>query len=523
MTVFSSTSDMSPFLPPAWGLVLISIVFSPLAVFFPLHLAIFLILAATILAFCVRPMLLVYLMTASYALESCTIELHFENASYYYGYVWVHFFEINNLITLAVIILWYLIGYHRNQNGALCSVPHLYKWIFFLFTTFIAWSAFIALLSSKADVAFFGWWKLNCNFVMMALLIIHLDRYDKFIKVMSLYCGVAFIFSLISIYATHQAFETTKMIYLSPDLSASIKIALFNRPGGVMEKLVGLVNGFGLCGKHQLGMLVLGGILFSVFLAKHYKSWIIRATLVLLICLFEMILYNNVMKLSLTASLLLLILAWLAVLPFRKYFIHILALFICLNIVGWCGSKLIQAPHLAATDEIISKLVTKVPASSQFQVGSIPHRVYIWEQTFDRIIKNPFTGIGPEALRKDLLFNLPHGHNFFLTLTAEYGAPAGMLMLFAFFLVGIYSYHNIFSKDESNSGNNRILWFLKLTFFGASGSALFESLFDCDIWLPHLWFMLALLLGSMNLENRGKQRLNAAVPIHTGYLSMDLA
>lgn len=499
--IFCSKSDRSKSESQLWGLVLVSIIVSPLVMFFPFHMAFILILSGMFTIFFVKPMIAIYLITASYALESCVIELHSENASFYYAYVWIYLFEILNLINLVVVALFYLLGYHGNQNRSPYLMPDLYKWIFFFLSAFIAWSAYSALLSLKVEAAFLGWWKLNCNFVMMALIIRYLDSYEKFISVMSLYCGVALVFSLVSIYATYHAFETSKMLYWSPDISVSVKIALFNRPGGVMANLIGTVNGFGLCGKHQLGMLMLAGILFSAFLTKHYKSLVIKIALIGLICLFEMILYTNFMKLSLAASFLILILIGFAVLPFRKYFIHILALFVCLNIVGWFGSKLLQAPHLRVTDEVISKLVTKVPASSQFQVGSIAHRANIWEQTFDRIMKNPFFGSGPEGLRRDLSFDLPHGHNFFLTLAAEYGVPASLLILFTLVLVGVCSYRTIFSKYKIDG----MFWFLKLTVLAAVGGAIFESFFDCDVWSPHLWFMLALLLTSMNLENHHKQ------------------
>jgi len=497
MTVSHVKSHMFRSIPPLWSLVFISIIVSPIVMFFPFQIALFGTLAIMLVAFCVRPMLAVYLITAAYALESCVIELHFENASFYFAYIRIYLFEILNLINLAVIVLSYLTGYHGRQIRAPHSAQDLYKWIFFFLAAFIAWSAYTALLSPKAAVAFLGWWKLNCNFVMMGLIITHLDSYKKFISVMSLYCGVALVFSLVSIYATYHAFETTKMLYLSPDISVSLKMALFNRPGGVLEKLNGIVNGFGLCGKHPLGMLMLAGMMFSVFLAKHYKSMIIKAVLIGLICLFEMILYTNFMKLSLTASFLILLLASLAVFPFRKYFIPILALFVCLNIVGWMGSKVIQTPHLRVTDEVINKLVTKVPVSSQFQVGSIAHRVYVWEQTLDKILKNPLLGSGPESLRKDLVFDLPHGHNLFLTLAAEYGIPAGLLISCFFILMGVCGYRSIFSKQRMDG----MLRFLRLTFFAAVGGALFEYFFDCDVWYPHLWLMLAFLLASMKLEN----------------------
>jgi O-antigen ligase len=502
MTSISIKIGNPRFLPREWGFALLSVAISPIILFFPLHTAIALMLVMVITLFCIRPMFAVYLITALYALESCVLEFHFENASYYYGYVWVHSFEIINLIALIAIPLWYLGGYHRHRDFPFGSSDT--RWILCLLGTFVVWSALSAALSPKFDVAVFGWWKLNCNFVMMAVLILHLDRYDKFVRVMSLYCGVAFVFALFSIYATHHAFETTRLLYVSPDVSASMKIALFNRPGGVMEKLVGLVNGFGLSGKHQLGMLMIGGILFALFLTRHYTSWMVRGLFIASICLFEMILYNNLMKLSLAASFLLFMFAVLFGLPLRRYRLHIAILFVSLNIIGWAGSKLIQAPHLEATGEILGKAVPRVAASSQYQVGSIAHRVHIWEQTIEKIRENPLTGVGPGGLRRDLAFDLPHGHNFFLTLSAEYGVLAGLLMVSLFFLVGIVSYRHLFSGPSDDSR----VRFLKLTLLAVLFSALFESFFDCDVWSPHLWFVLALLLGATNLENRAKH-LNA--------------
>jgi len=216
-----------------------------------------------------------------------------------------------------------------------------------------------------------------------------------------------------------------------------------------------------------------------------------------MICFFEAILYNHSMKLALVSSFLVVMFMGLTVKSFRKYYIQIFAVFVFLNFMGWLGSKTIQAPHKKATDEVMSKIIKKLPVKSRFEAGSIRQRVYIWEQTLSRIMDHPFVGRGPGSITKDLTLYFPHGHNLFLTFGANYGVVAALLVFSALFFVLQKTCRGIFSKNRSCGKS----WFLQLTLFAATNCALFEYFFDCEIWSPHLWVMLGLLLASTRLEN----------------------
>jgi O-antigen ligase len=117
-------------------------------------------------------------------------------------------------------------------------------------------------------------------------------------------------------------------------------------------------------------------------------------------------------------------------------------------------------------------------------------------------MRNKGMGSGPDSLWTDLEFAMPNGHNLLLTLAAEYGLPGAVLILLFLLVIANSAYKSVFIEPKVK--NN--LWLLQAIFVAVSLQALFVYCFDMPIYRKQLWFMLGLLMASINIAEKEATR-----------------
>jgi O-antigen ligase len=204
---------------------------------------------------------------------------------------------------------------------------------------------------------------------------------------------------------------------------------------------------------------------------------------------------------SVTGMFLVAVFLCLAIPSWRKSIVWVVVILIVMNLAGFFCSSLIRTAHMKNMESTLQK-VEVVTSESEFAPNSLSGRKYIWERTIERIMQNKGMGSGPDSLMQDIAFHVPHGHNLLLTLAAEYGLP-GAVLIFLFLLVIANSvYKSVFIEPKVR--NN--LWLLQAIFVAASLHALFVYCFDMPINRKQLWFMLGLLMASINVAKKEATR-----------------
>jgi O-antigen ligase len=217
-----------------------------------------------------------------------------------------------------------------------------------------------------------------------------------------------------------------------------------------------MLTGVGLSAKHELSMLLTGGIFFALFLMKLYDSLKIRCALLTLILLFMTIIYQVFSKLSIAGMFLVALFLCLAIPFWRKSIIWVVVILIVMNLAGLFCSLLIRPAHMKNMESTMQK-VESATSESAFEGSSMGLRKYMWERTIERILQNKGLGSGPNSLMMDEAFNSPNGHNLLLTLAAEYGLPGVILILLFLLVIANSAYKSVFI--ETKVKNN--LWLLQ--------------------------------------------------------------
>ena len=445
-----------------------------------------------------RPIIGVYLLTLLYPLGSCFFLVQFQQPQR----ILIYPAELLSLILLFAMILRQLADHQtRSQKGSNRQV-FSYKWLIFLASMFVFWSVYPICRSDHIITSAYGLWRCLSSIINVAFLVFYLDSYTKFVKVVIFYCGVAFIYATSAVYATNHAFLIEYPLVTIFNVSVSAHISLFNQAAGFVAPIVGMVPGYGLSAKHDLSMLLFGGVLFALFLSWHYRSGWTRSILVMLILIFQTVFYHAFSRLSIFGSFLVVGFICFSVPEWRKKMIVIVPVFIALNLIAHSFAMVIKPEHMKITDSTKAKIM-KVSSKSEFESSSLTGRIRIWRRTIERIQWSKGLGIGPDNLSTDLAYATPHGHNLILTVAAESGVPGALLFIFAFLAIGQYVYHSVFSNPKER---NRV-WLLQVTFVSATLCALFEYCFDMPVFRQQLWYMLGLLLASMSImTSECKQR-----------------
>ena len=268
-----------------------------------------------------------------------------------------------------------------------------------------------------------------------------------------------------------------------------------------------MLMGVGLAAKHDLAMFLIGGIFFAFFLMKLYDSLKVRCVLLTLILLFMTIIYQVFARLSIAGMFLVAVFLCLAIPSWRKSIVWVVVILIVVNLAGFFCSSLIKTTHMKNMESAL-KTVESVTSESEFAPNSLSGRKYIWKRTIERIMRNKGMGSGPDSLMMDLEFAVPNAHNLFLTLAAEYGVPGAVLILLFLLVIANSAYKSAFigSKVRNN------LWLLQAIFVAASLHSLFVYCFDVPISRKQLWFMLGLLMASINVAEKETTRDNNLPP-----------
>lgn len=439
-----------------------------------------------------KPIIGIYLMLLLYPLGSISLFIEYDQIRSS-----LYFEEMFSFMLLLVMILKKLSDRHQQPMHAESITAFPYKWIFFLLSLFIIWSTFTVFRSQYFFISLIGLWRFISCFIIITFLVLYLDTYEKFIDVLKIYCFVALIYGLSAVYATNFVFDFDYRL----NTFMGIHFRLFNQASGVLLSNVGMLMGVGLASKHDLAMLLTGGIFFALLLMKLSDSLKVRFILLILVLLYITIIYQVFSKISIAGMFLATMFLCFAVSDWRKLTVWVVAIFIILNIAGFLGSSLLKTTHMKNMESTQQKIESSV-SESEYEPSSLAGRKLIWRKTIERIIHNNGLGSGPDSLRVDMAFAIPHGHNFLLTLIAEYGLPGAALIIIFLLVIAESSHKSIFVMP--NVKNN--LWILQAVFVAASLHALFVYCFDMPIYRKQLWFMLGLLMASINVAAKCNQK-----------------
>lgn len=438
-----------------------------------------------------KPMIGIYLLTLLYPIISVFIKLNLS----WPDYIQIYWYEVLSLILLLVMILRYLVKYHNLDGDSPIARTHSDRWILFFFVAFVIWSISTVFWSDYLDRTLFGWFQFNCLFVYISFIVIYLDSYEKFVRLMTVYCCVSAILAIAAIYSTFHVFLINYALLVTSHLSLSVQVSLFNRPATAATFLSGMVTGPGLSGKHELAMFLVGGVVFALFLMKQYKSIWIRYTLLSLILLLETVIYLVFVRLSIVGSLIVLVFISL-VFPWRKSIVIILACFILLNVTAYSFSQILKPSHTKNMESSGTEIKME-SGGSEYEPGTLPLRKRYWRRAIERIQENYGMGDGPGSMNLSINPSIsPNAHNMILTMIVEYGVPGMLFMLAGLFIIGKGSYYQVFKIFQANNH----MWLLKLACVITTALALFENSFDVHIWWPQLWYMVGLLWASLRLE-----------------------
>lgn len=463
--------------------------------------ACFIVYLCMVLSFIVflKPIVGVYLLIMLYPLNSICLTFNYTP----FQTIFVYFETMFSSVLLLIMIIRQLTEYHQHPVHHESSKAFSYKWLFFLLALFMIWSLFTTFRPDYFINSLFGWWRFIVSFVIITFLIIYLDSYDKFIRVFICYCCVSAIYALFAVFATYYAFDVKYDLFRIFDNVIYLKVSLFNQSFGFLGTNVGMNPGFGLAAKHELAMLLSGGIFYAAFLIAIHNSLKIRVILLILITLFITIIYQINARIAIISIGLVVLFLFLAISSWRKSIIMAVIILFVLNLTGIFCSSLIKTAHMQNM-ETIAKIVEPTVSKSEFEPSSFSARISFWKRSAERILENKGLGSGPDSLMKDIPFRGPHSHNLFITLATEYGLP-GMTLILLFLLVVAYSaYKSVFIDQKIKDK----LWLLQAVSVAVVLVALIEYCLDVAIGHKQLWFMLGLLMASINVANKEKNREN---------------
>jgi len=447
----------------------------------------------------IRPIIGIYFFILLYPLASISFVIKYQQP--YSPSILVYFEEIFSFILLLVMILRTLSERHQKSMHAEPFTALPYKWIVFLLALFIFWSIFTIFRSQYYFLSLIGLWRFISCFIIITFLVLYLDTYEKFIGVLKVYCFVALIYGLSAVYATNVVFRFDYDLIDVFNKYISFYVSIYNRASGTLPSNVGMLTGVGFAAKHDLGMLLTAGIFFAFLLMKLYASIKVRFILLILVLLYITIIYQVFSKISVAGMFLAAMFLCLAVPRWRKLTIWVVTIFIILNLAGLFGSSLLKTTHMKNMESTQQKVEVAV-SESEYEPSSLAGRMHIWKKTIDKIQQDKGLGSGPDSLMADMAYALPTAHNLFLTLGAEYGLPGAALIIIFLLVIADRSYKSIFVKP--NVKNN--LWLLQAVFVAVSLHAMFVYFFDMPIHRKQLWFMLGLLIASLNVAVKYNQK-----------------
>jgi hypothetical protein len=446
---------------------------------------------ALFISICMNPMIGAYLFSLTYGLDSCRIMLNVR----WPQPIDIHAFEILNIILLMSMVVRSFVDYHANPLNRFRTNLKSLHWLIYLVAVFIFWSICMFLWTPSGGRELNAWYKLICQFITIAFLVLTLNSYEKLLKLLKFhFFAVCVVYAGAAMYATYHVPEIDHVLYKDDRISIALQFFLFNKTGGYKTVLEGLLNGFGFCSKHEIAMILFSGVAVGLFLMHHYKSGFMRVILGSTIILFEALIYLGFDRLIIGGSLIILTFFCVIVHPWRKWAIIIFALFVSFNILGYGISRLLVTEHLSMTDTA-TKQYSKTASKSEYQAGSLTFRLRQWRMALLRIKTCYGFGLGPNGLKYDPSI-LIHAHNFLLTFAVEYGIPGALLIVAMIALITRDVYYSVFSKPRMDNA----IWIMRASLTAMALSALIAYSFDVPIHWPQLWYSTGLLLASLNVD-----------------------
>ncbi len=382
-----------------------------------------------------------------------------------------------------------------------------FPWIYFFSAAFIAWSMLCFFLSGISKEAIVTWWRLMADFILSAFLIVYLDRFEKFIRLIIFFCLFAAILSVIAVYSNHYGLDLSYRL-LSPGPFAIKFLANFlNVSGNFDPRMVGMAFSSGISSRHELGIFLTCATVLAVFLIRHFKITWFRALLALLILLYAMTQMLIIPKASLLGFLLSIVFLLLLVPQWRELTLPAVGGILGLWAVGNFLSNLVK-PHWM-TQVGLATSVGNLANQSAFKPGTMGNRFKLMGEAIDMFLKSYGLGGGPDSLFI-YEFQGVHGHNLFLSYAADYGMlgvifAAGMLIL-----LGRLAWSKVLARPRIEDP----VWLLRFGILCCLLISVFEYSFDCYIWYPHLWFFGALFLASLRLGDEAPSKRTVAFELN---------
>ncbi len=402
-------------------------------------------------------------------------------------------FEALVFLVLPVLLVQVLSRRHSTTLKRSRSISVEFSWIYLFSVAFIAWAILCFSLSNLPGEAVISLAKLINNFVFCALIITHLDRYERFIKLIIFFCVFAAFLSVIVFIANHYGLDLSYKIITPGAVSVNFFANFINTSGVFDPKMVGMTFSSGLSGRHELGIFLSCATVFSALLIKKFKAPHIRAIFVFFILLYANAQFVSVSKGSLLGLFASSVFLFLIIPEFRRYILLLMIAIFGLWSAAAVISDLIKPEWVK--DAGIATSVGNLANQSALRPGTVASRFKLMREAIDVFLSSRGMGGGPDSLLF-LKTQVVHGHNFLLTYAADYGIPGVLFAGSMVVLLARLGYKEIVTKARIDNP----VWLLRLTIFAALLMTLFEYSLDVNIWYPHVWFIGALFLASLRIE-----------------------
>ena len=255
--------------------IILTVVLVSFSQSYPVLTPVFAFAAALLLLLFLKPIAGVYIWLFLFPIQN----IYFAVSVYWHAHVHkTHFVELFAPIILPVLLVKALEG--RGQKSQRPPTPAEFQWVYFFAAAFVCWSLINLMISPLPAEVTINWWVMMCNIPLCAYLILSLDEYDKFFRLIIFFCIVAALHSIVTIYANHYNYERHTLFSGTHPFSI-ILIKEFmkgNNPG------MTLATGFN--GRHELGILLSNAMAFIILLMHRFKGWAARAGLILTLLLY---------------------------------------------------------------------------------------------------------------------------------------------------------------------------------------------------------------------------------------------
>lgn len=339
-----------------------------------------------------------------------------------------------------------------------------------------------------------GLWKHNCNFVLCAYLLVHINSPKRFKQVLLTWTGVGVLLSIMSIYSMWAGFDETFNLIRTTGFSANLEATLINRGGGFDAAYLGMAPAFGLCAKHELGLFLCSSIIIVLFFLKTYKSWGLRAVFGTQLLLYATVLHLAVTKASILALVIGTVLVCFFVADWRKYMPALIGGILVLFTLAATFSSFITPLKNVSSISLMSQL----PKDSAYEKGTYAHRLALMGHGIMQVQSSYGLGGGP-----DIMDTIPpeylHSHNLLLGYANDFGMIGLLFVVSVLIILGNLARKIVFHQPRPLE----LSWLFVCVMTTCLLITFFESLTDVYVWYPQIWILGALLLAALKIDNFG--------------------